>query len=321
MLNLDTHVLIKALNLTPVKEQAPDSEPTAARIRALVVDGVGSPHTKRIYAKAIDMFLAWHDRAGRPGLNKAAVQAFRAHLEMRQLAPSTINVYLSALRKLAQEAAGNALLAADLAAGIAHVEGVRQTGIRAGKWLTPEEASALLGTPDAHTLKGARDRAILALLIGCGLRRAELAGLMVDSIQLRDGRWVLPDLHGKGRRIRTVPMPAWTKRIVDAWTGRAGITQGRLFRPVNKGGRIAGESIAEDAVWSVVRQYGAAIGHPSLAPHDLRRTCAKMCRASGGDLEQIQFLLGHASIQTTERYLGSRQNLVRAVNDALPITI
>jgi integrase len=66
-----------------------------------------------------------------------------------------------------------------------------------------------------------------------------------------------------------------------------------------------------------VRQYGAAIGHPT--PHDLRRTCAKMCRASGGDLEQIQFLLGHASITTTERYLGSRQNLVDAVNDRLPI--
>ena len=55
----------------------------------------------------------------------------------------------------------------------------------------------------------------------------------------------------------------------------------------------------------------------TLAPHDLRRTCAKLCRKSGGDLEQIQMLLGHASIQTTERYLGSRQNLKEAVNDRL----
>jgi integrase len=289
------------------------------RIRGLVLDSVSSPHSKRVYGKAVDEFFAWHERAGRPGLNKAAVQAFRADLEARPLAPSTINVYLSAIRKLAQEGADNILLSVDLAAGVARVAGVRQAGVRAGNWLTPEEASALLNAPDPATLKGTRDRAILALLLGCGLRRAELAGLTVGSFERRDGRWVLPDLAGKGRRLRTVPVPGWAKQIVDTWIEGAAISGGVLLRPVNRGGRIGTGGITEDTIWSVVREHGAALGHAALAPHDLRRTCAKMCRASGGDLEQIQFLLGHASITTTEKYLGSRQNLLNAVNDNLPL--
>jgi integrase/recombinase XerD len=139
-------------------------------------------------------------------------------------------------------------------------------------------------------------------------------------IQLRDSRWVIPDLAGKGNRLRTVPVPAWAKAILDTWLTRAGITAGPIFRPLNKAGRTSDRRISEDTVWNVVRMYGARFGKPGFAPHDLRRTCAKLCRLSGGDLEQIQLLLGHASVQTTERYLGTRQNLARAVNDNLPVT-
>ena len=108
---------------------------------------------------------------------------------------------------------------------------------------------------------------------------------------------------------------------MDDWTAAALIREGRLFRAVNKGGVVWAEGMTEKVVWWVVREYGARIGLPKLAPHDLRRTCAKLCRAAGGDLEQIQFLLGHASIQTTERYLGSRQNLAEAVNDRLGLEV
>lgn len=177
----------------------------------------------------------------------------------------------------------------------------------------------MLNAPDRSTLIGCRDRAMLALLIGCGLRRTELVSLDVGRIQLRDSRWVLPDLVGKGNRLRTVPVPAWVKVILDEWLERADISSGAVFRPLNKGGRMLDGRISEDTVWNVVRDYGARLGKAGFAPHDLRRTCAKLCRVSGGDLEQIQLLLGHASVQTTERYLGTRQNLVQAVNDHLPV--
>lgn len=253
------------------------------------------------------------------GFSKAIVQQYRAHLEGSGLAPASVNVALSAIRKLAQEAADNGLLATDLAAGIGRVHGVRGLGVRAGNWLTAAEATSLLNAPGTASVKAVRDRAILALLIGCGLRRSEVVHLNAGDLQLRDSRWVIPDLQGKGNRVRTVAVPVWTKILLDQWTTMADITDGPVFRPLNKRGVLQTGRIDEDTVWIVVRNYGAAIGQPALAPHDLRRTCAKLCRGSGGDLEQIQFLLGHASVQTTERYLGTRQNLVQAVNDNLPV--
>ncbi len=79
--------------------------------------------------------------------------------------------------------------------------------------------------------------------------------------------------------------------------------------------------MTEESVWQLVREHAAAAGLPALSPHDLRRTCAKLCRAAGGNLEQIQFLLGHASIQTTDRYLGSSQALRVAVNDTMGLAL
>lgn len=168
---------------------------------------------------------------------------------------------------------------------------------------------------------GRRDRAILALLVACGLRRDELVRL-VRHLQLREERWVLLDLQGKGRRVRTVPVPHWVKRLIDHWLENSGITEGPLFRTLRKGGKLGpAEAVSEDLVYSLVRRAGAVIGHPDLTPHHLRRTCAKLCRKAGGELEQIQLLLGHASIQTTERYLGTRQDLVQAVNDRVKIRV
>ena len=113
-------------------------------------------------------------------------------------------------------------------------------------------------------------------------------------------------------------VPAGVKARLDAWLSAAGITTGRIFRPVNKGDVIVGTEIRDEkAVWRLVMGYAQATDLGKLAPHDLRRTCAKLCRKAGGELEQIQLLLGHASIQTTERYLGTEQALAHAVNDAI----
>jgi integrase len=158
---------------------------------------------------------------------------------------------------------------------------------------------------------------ILALLVGCALRRHELANLYIEEIQLRENRWVIADLRGKGGRVRTVAIPVWVKQGVNAWTTAAGIEEGKLLRPVLKAGKVVGESLSDWAVWSVVEQSAREIGIERFGAHDLRRTCAKLCRKNGGDLEQIKFLLGHSSIQTTERYLGSEQEIAVAVNDNL----
>ncbi len=127
----------------------------------------------------------------------------------------------------------------------------------------------------------------------------------------------MADLVGKGRRVRTVAVPLWVKQAINVWQTAAGIEEGRLLRSIRKGGKRVGEALSDWAVWDVVQRSAHEIGIERFGAHDLRRTCAKLCRKAGGDLEQIKFLLGHASIQTTERYLGSEQKIAVAVNDSL----
>jgi site-specific recombinase XerD len=292
------------------------------KLKALVLDSVSSPITKRVYNMALDEFMDWFRREPRPGgFCKATVSAWRASLEARGLGSSSIIIRMSAIRKLAAEASDNGLIAPELAAGISRVKSAKSVGIRTGNWLSVRQAQNLLNAPDVTTLKGLRDRAILAVLLGCGLRRSEVAALTFSHVQQRDGRWCIVDLKGKHGRIRTMPMPAWVKVAVDAWCTGGEVADGSVFRPITGTDRVAGKRLGEKVVWQMLQRYAEAVGVPCIAPHDLRRTCAKLCRAAGGELEQIQLLLGHASVQTTERYLGTKQDLVHAPNDAIKLTV
>lgn len=145
--------------------------------------------------------------------------------------------------------------------------------------------------------------------------RTELVGLKFDDVQVRQGHWAIVDLVGKGGHIRTVPIPNWAKSALDFWVASAGISGGRIFRAVARTGKVWGKGLSQNVVWYVVKSCCEKAGLLHIAPHDLRRTCAKLCHSNGGEIEQIQFLLGHASIQTTERYLGCKQNLGHPVND------
>ncbi len=137
--------------------------------------------------------------------------------------------------------------------------------------------------------------------------------LTLDHLQQREEHWAIVDLVGKGCHVRTVPVPDWLRSELDDWLAAAAIDRGKLFRRVNKVGRIWGDEMTVKAVWHIVKESAKSIAVAKLAPHDLRRT------ASGGELEQIQFLLGHVSVQTTERYLGCKQRIRSAVNDRIGI--
>jgi integrase len=199
------------------------------------------------------------------------------------------------------------MIGSEEAAGLTDIPNIRQQGTRLGNWLPREQAKELLAVPDRSTLKGKRDCAILALLVGCALRRHELANL---SIYRRSpaAREPVGD-RGPPRQRRPGPHGG------GPGVGQAGdqrLDHGRRHRgreaasTVLKSGKVVGESLSDWAVWSVVEQSAKEIGIERFGAHDLRRTCAKLCRKNGGDLEQIKFLLGHSSIQT-ERYLGSEQ--------------
>jgi hypothetical protein len=196
------------------------------------------------------------------------VTRYRIFLENRQLAAGTINGRLAAVRRLAYEAADAGLLSPELAAGIRRVKGAKKLGVRLGNWLTAEEARRFWQAPASNTLKGKRDRAILAVLLGCGLRRRELADLDFTHLQQREEHWAIVDLVGKGGHIRTVPVPEWVKATIDLWVVTAGITAGRLFRCVCRAGKHWGDGVTERVVWHVMKQYARTLGLPQVAPHD-----------------------------------------------------
>src|SRR6202040_1323543 len=201
------------------------------KLKMLVLDSVSSPITKRVYNMALNEFMAWFQQAPRPGFTKATVSAWRVSVEGRRLGSSSIIIRMSAICKLAAEAADNGLLAPELAAGISRVKSAKTQGIRSGNWLSQRQAQALLSAPDITTLRGLRDRAILAVLLGCGLRRSEVAALTFAHVQERDGRWCIVDLVGKDGRVRPAPMPTWVKVAIDSWASPAGVTEGYVFGP------------------------------------------------------------------------------------------
>jgi len=287
--------------------------------KTAVLNSLRSVSGQRTYDHAIREFVAWYCSEPRLAFNRTVVLRYRLHLEQRRYAPATINLRLAAIRRVAYEASDAGLLSPDAAAGIRRVKGVRRIGVRTGNWLTPEQGRQLLHSDAPRTLRSFREQAMLALLVGCGLRRGELLDLQLSSFQQREEHWVIVDLVGKAGHIRTVPVPAWVKVRVDQWTQAAGLQHGTVFRAINKTGRVWGTGMTPKVVWDLVRTAAQRAGIGQLAPHDLRRTCARLCYVSGGELEQIQFLLGHVSIQTTERYLGCKQKLRVAVNDRLGI--
>src|SRR2546428_14148717 len=155
--------------------------PDLEQSKNAVLNSLAAASSQESYRHAIDEFIGWYCSEPRLALNRTVVLRYRFFLEQRNLAPSTINVRLAAVRRLAYEAADSGLLSPDLAAGIRRVKGAKRLGVRIGNWLTVDQSRTLLGEPPSGSLRGKRDRAILALLIGCGLRRAEVVGLGTEE--------------------------------------------------------------------------------------------------------------------------------------------
>ena len=228
--------------------------------KVAVLASLRSLGSRRYYEHAIVEFIAWFCAEPRLGFNKSVVTHYRMHLEARRLAPGTVNLRLAAVRRLAYEAAESGLLSPEQAARTRRIKGANKLGVRLGNWLLADQALALCQSPDMKTLKGKRDRAILSVLLACGLRRSELAELKVDDFQRREDHWAIVDLAGKGGHIRTVPVPDWVKHAIDDWLTAAGITSGRLFRCVCRAGKTWGDFITDRVVWHVVKDDAARLG-------------------------------------------------------------
>lgn len=289
-------------------------------------DCLGSEHSRRNYGRAIRDFLAWHQAMGRPALRKATLERYKSELVAGGMSPGNVNFRLAALRRMFREAEANGLISEQAARSAAAVEGICSPGRSVGVWLSRGQAEALLNALPRRTLANKRDFAMVCVFLSAGLRRSEMASLTVQHFQQVEGRWAILGIVGKRNRTRDVPITAWAKTAVDDWLAASGIESGIVFRPVNKSDHLSGASMTPEAIRKtldrVVRQANrAGAGLPEIAAHDLRRTFAQLARTGGAPIEQIQKALGHASIRTTEIYLGGGQDFRRAPCDVLGLEV
>lgn len=173
-----------------------------------------APATRRVYDSHISKYLTWSAEAV---LTRESVKAYIRSLELSGASPQVRNQALAALKKLAHEAGELAWIEPGASAQIQSIKSKKVSGIRSGRWLTIEQVAQLLGAVDRTNIIGKRDAAVLALLIGCGLRRAEACEL--DTAQLRAvaGRTIIMNLKGKGGRVRSIGVPAWAQTLVAQW--------------------------------------------------------------------------------------------------------
>ena len=181
--------------------------PDLDQAKSAVLNSLTSADAQRGYRHATEEFVEWYCSEPRLSFSRIVVLRYRIHLESRNLAPGTINLRLGAVRRLAYEAADCGLPSPDLAAGIRRVKGVTKIGVRLGNWLTAEQSQRLWQVPDGERLKERRDRALLAVLLACGLRRHEAVELNFGHIQRREEHWAIVDMKGKAGHTRTIPMP------------------------------------------------------------------------------------------------------------------
>lgn len=277
---------------------------SALDLTTTVLATLTSPLTRRAYKSRIDKFLAYVKGKG-VGLDWMTVEGYIAYVRDEQkLSISSRNQSLAAIKKLAQVSAKAGVLSWDEYIRIAGIKGGAVRGRRTGNWLGEEVAVRLLAVGGSDA-KSCRDRLILALMIGGGLRRSEVVGVRWGQVQERDGRLVLVDVMGKGERMRSVPLPEWVRGLLRDWQGASGMpgVDELLIRSMD------GTSLSVNGVWDVVKVRAKEAGIAQLAPHDLRRTFAKLARTGGASIESVQTALGHSSVSTTERYLGTAMEM------------
>lgn len=286
-----------------------------------------SDHSRRAYRTSLLRFFSWCRENGTGAFSRLAVLQYKDALvsdlretpdgPKRRFSSATVNLRLAAVRALAQEAADAGLLDQSEAAAIGRVRGEKQTGSRIGNWLQKHEVDQILSAVDRSTVRGKRDYAILAVLFATALRRRELVELETVTIQQREGQWGFIGLRGKGGKIRNISLPDWVRLAIVDWLHATGIAKGAVFRSLSRHGKLGTRPLSEESVKLILSHYGTLCGHPNLRPHDARRTCARLCRTGNAALEDVQELLGHSSIQTTERYLGRTEGFRRAITNLI----
>lgn len=234
-------------------------------------------------------------------LRRHHVQAILKMLSDSAKAPATINNYLAAIKGVALEAWTLKLIDTDSYQHIKQVKSVRGSRLPKGRALDPAEVKQLFFTCESDpSVIGVRDGAILSILIGCGLRRAEAVALNYSDYDRKE-RSI--KVLGKGNKERIAFLPDGAFRRVEVWVEEVrGDVDGPLFARVRRYDDLTYERLSSQAVYHIINTRRVQAGIDQCAPHDLRRTFASAMLENGEDLITVKDAMGHASLTTTQKY-------------------
>ncbi|MBT2052215.1 tyrosine-type recombinase/integrase [Enterobacter asburiae] len=234
-------------------------------------------------------------------------------------ATATVNTYLSALKGVAKEAWMLRLMDVESFQHIRAVRNLRGSRLPRGRALPPEEIRALFAVCESdHSSIGGRDAAMLAVFLGCGLRRSEAVGLDLSDV-VTDERALR--VLGKGNKERLAYMPAGTWQRLRMWIDDVrGEKNGPLFTRIRRFDTLTYDRLTDQAVYHVLQMRQRQAGIAKCAPHDLRRTFATAMLDNGEDLITVKDAMGHASVTTTQQYDRRGENRLREARDRLNLT-
>ncbi|WP_437623366.1 tyrosine-type recombinase/integrase [Sorangium sp. So ce1151] len=294
---------IEAAELVPVEQLRRDRQPHLVYLASLTTE-----KGRRSMRGALDAIAAELSAESERELDADAVpwhqlryqhtQAVRAGLVARY-APATVNRMLAALRGTLREARRLGLMSAEDCAAACDLKAARGESLPKGRALRKTEVLALLGACDARTRAGARNVAMVTLLYGCGLRRAEAVALDGAHYDAGDASLKVSGKGGKERKAFVGRGAA----AVNAWLeARAHVEHAALFLPVDRFDRVQARRLTDQAVFDIMRRLALAAGVEHFSPHDARRTFITELLDRGADLITVQRMAGHAQVTTTQRY-------------------
>jgi site-specific recombinase XerD len=298
--------------LNRIEKQQPESlkllspVPLALHPAAVYLDSLGSDRSKATMVAGLDIMakLLTNGECGAMTLNWAALRyrhtaALRSALE-KKYAPASVNQMLCALRRVLKEALRLDLIDSQDYSKAVDVKSIKQSGKPRGRALSPHEIAALMTSCSGNSSVDVRDTALIAILRGGGIRRAEAVNL--DSADFNLSTGALEIREGKGKKDRTVYLPGPALSLVEKWLNLRGEEPGPLLFPIRKGGEIQFRRMTDDGVLKILQRRAFLAGVDSFSPHDFRRTFCSDLLDAGVDIVTVQKLAGHASPVTTAKY-------------------
>lgn len=271
-------------------------------LRQRVMDAIASPSTKRNYGTALENLFTF--AAGRP-LTRGLLVEFRE--SMKTASPSTANVRLAAVRKLVIEGQHSGFLTVNETEDLKGVLKMRQKVTHLATRLSDEQVTQMLAVPDRSTLTGKRDYCVLALLLGCSLRRGDLADILVDHVQEQDGQCFLRIAATRGSTARIAPVAVWVKEAIDAWRTAAQVDAGRLLRVISPAGDVLEEGLSQQSAWEIVLGAAEQVGIEGFDAADPR--WFRINRSSASRFHEVQRLLGPVSAPEAARWASSNGSI------------